>query len=367
MKIPIAKPDVGKDEIEAVTQTMKTGWVTQGNKVEEFEKVFARYCGSKYGIATSSGTTALHIALASIGIQKGDEVITTPLSCISTANPILYLNAKPIFADVEPTTLNLNPTTVRKKITKKTRAILPVHMFGHPIDIDPIMEMAEKHDIYVVEDAAHALGAKYKGKKVGSIGHIACFSFYGDKIITTAEGGIALTNDEELAEKMQMLRSHGMSKHQKFYHPILGYNYKMSDIHAAIGVAQMQKLDKYIQKRRENVEYLNRKLNHLELKLPTELDYAFSVYYMYHVLSENGKEKAVKHLEKAGIETRPLLSLIPTQPPYHNQGYNSNDYPVAENAHQKGFYLSNSPLFTQDELEYIASVLSEAFTQAIKK
>ena len=362
MKIPIAKPDIKKEEIEAVIATMKTGWVTQGKKVEEFEKVFARFCDSKYGIATSSGTTALHVALASIGIQKGDEVITTPLSCVSTANPILYLNAKPIFADVEPTTLNLNPTTVRKKITKKTKAILPVHMFGHPIDIDPIMEMAEKHDIYVVEDAAHALGAKYKGKKVGSLGHIACFSFYGDKIITTAEGGIALTNDEELAEKMQMLRSHGMSKHEKFHHPVLGYNYKMSDIHAAIGITQMQKLDKYIQKRRENVEYLNKKLNHLELKLPTEQDYAFSVYYMYHVIAENGKEKAVKHLEKAGIETRPLLSLIPTQPAYNNRGYNSNDYPVAENAHQKGFYLSNSPLLTQDELEYIASVLREAFS-----
>ena len=363
MKIPIARPDVGNDEIEAVMETMKTGWVTQGKKVEEFEKLFARYCGSKYGIATSSGTTALHIALASIGIQNGDEVITTPLSCVSTANPILYLNAKPIFADVEPTTLNLNPTIVRKKITRKTKAILPVHMFGHPVDIDPIMEMAEKHGIYIVEDAAHALGAKYKGRKAGSLGHIACFSFYGDKIITTAEGGIALTNDEELAEKMQMLRNHGMNKHRKFYHPILGYNYKMSDIHAAIGIAQMQKLDKYIQKRRKNVEYLNRKLSHVELKLPTEQDYAFSVYYMYNVIAKKGKEKAVKHLEEEGIETRPLLSLIPKQPPYQNLGYNSDDYAVAKNAHQKGFYISNSPLLTQDELEYMASTLKKAFSK----
>ena len=363
MKIPIAKPDIGNDEIEAVVETMKTGWVTQGRKVEEFEKTFAKYCGAKYGVATSSGTTALHVALASLGVQSGDEVITTPLSCVSTANPILYLNAKPIFADVEPATLNINPQIIKKKITKKTKAILPVHVFGHPVDIDPIIETTEKLGIYVIEDAAHALGAKYKGRRAGSMGHIACFSFYGDKIITTAEGGIALTNDEELAEKMIMLRSHGMSKHQKFYHPILGYNYKMSDIHAAIGIAQMRKLDKYIQNRRKNVEYLNKQLSDLELKLPTEQSYAFNVFYAYYVIAKKGKNEAVQHLEKKGIETRPLLSLIPAQPPYKNLGYNSNDYPVAKNAHQKGFYVSNSPLLTEDELEYMASALKKAFSK----
>ncbi|MCZ2808999.1 MAG: DegT/DnrJ/EryC1/StrS family aminotransferase [Candidatus Bathyarchaeota archaeon] len=363
MKIPIARPDITNDEIEAVTETMKTGWVTQGSKVEEFEKLFAEYCGAKYGIATSSGTTAIHVALASIGIQHGDEVITTPLSCVSTANPILYLNAKPIFADVESSTLNLDPATTRKKLSTKTKAILPVHMFGHPVDLDPILEIAEKHGIYIVEDAAHALGAKYKGKAVGSLGHIACFSFYGDKIITTAEGGIVLTNNEALAEKMRMLRNHGMNKHRKFHHSILGYNYKMSDIHAAIGTVQMQKLDKYIQKRRTNVEYLNKQLNGLALNLPTEQDYAFNVYYVYHLIADKGKEQAVKQLEKQGIETRPLLSLIPEQPPYQNLGYNSHDYAIAKNAHQKGFYVSNSPLLTQDELRYMTSVLRKAFGQ----
>jgi len=363
MKIPLAKPDIGAEEIEAVVDTIRSGWITQGKKVEEFEKIFAEYCGAKYGIATSSGTTAIHIALTSIGIQNGDEVITTPLSCVSTANPILYLHAKPVFADIEPTTLNINPQVIKGNVTKKTKAILPVHVFGHPVDIDPIVETAEKHGIHVIEDAAHALGAKYKGRKVGSIGSIACFSFYVDKIITTAEGGIALTNNEELCKKMQMLRNHGMNKHQKFYHPILGYNYKMSDIHAAIGIVQMQKLDKYIQKRRANVEYLNSQLNDLELKLPTEQNYAFNVYYVYYVIANKGKEQAVEYLEKKGIETRPLLSLIPKQPPYHNLGYNTNDYAVAKNVHQKGFYVSNSPLLTQDKLEYMASVLRKAFSK----
>ncbi len=360
MKIPIARPDITNDEIEAVKETMSTGWVTQGNKVEEFEQVFAKYCGAKYGIATSSGTTAIHVALTAVGIQSQDEVITTPLSCVSTANPILYLNARPMFADVDPSTLNLDPTVIRKKVTTKTKAILPVHMFGHPADLDPILEIAEQHGIYLVEDAAHALGAKYKGNPVGSIGHVACFSFYGDKIITTAEGGIALTNNEELAEKMRMLRNHGMDKHRKFHHPILGYNYKMSDIHAAIGLVQMQKLPRYIQKRRANVDYLNNQLGDLELKLPTEQDYAFNVYYAYHLITDKGKAHAITYLEKQGIETRPLLSLIPEQPPYQNRGYNSHDYATAENAHQKGFYVSNSPLLTQDELQYIASTLRKA-------
>lgn len=363
MNIPIAKPDIGNDEIEAVVETMKTGWVTQGQKVKEFEKAFANYCDAKYGIATSSGTTALHTALASIGVRSGDEVITTPLSCVSTANPILYLNAKPVFSDVEPLTLNVNPKIIENKITKKTKAIMPVHMFGHPLDMDPILETAEKHGIYVIEDAAHALGAKYKGSKVGSLGHIACFSFYGDKIITTAEGGMALTNDEELAEKMQMLRSHGMDTQKKFQHPVLGYNYKMSDIHAAIGIVQLQKLGKYIRSRRKNVKYLNNQLRELDLRLPIEKSYAFNVYYVYYIIAQRRKNRAVEYLKRKGIETRPLLSLIPTQPAYQSLGYDTHDYPVAKDAHQKGFYISNSPLLTQDELEYMASALKKAFTK----
>jgi perosamine synthetase len=365
MKIPIGKPDIGKDEIEAVERTMESGWVTQGKKVEDFEESFASYCGAKYGIATTSGTTALHTALASIDIHNGDEVITTPLSCVSTANPILYLHAKPIFIDLEPATLNIDPYILEKKITERTRAILPVHMFGHPVDMDPIMEIAEKQGIYVVEDAAHALGAKYKGRKVGTLGHIACFSFYGDKMITTAEGGIALTNNKELAEKMRMLRNHGMDKHRKFYHPILGYNYKMSDIHAAIGIAQMRKLDKYIQQRRKNVEYLNKQLNDLEIQLPTEKSYAFNVYYVYNIITKGRrqKEKAVENLENEGIETRPLLSFIPTQPPYEHLACNPTDYPVAKKANENGFYISNSPQLSQSEMNYIASMLRKALTE----
>lgn len=357
IKIPLAKPDIGKDEIQAVMETMRSGWVTQGEKVEEFEKSFAKYCGVKYGIAVSNGTAALHIALAALDIKRGDEVITTPLSCVATTNPIVYLNAKPVFVDVEPATLNLNPELIEKKITRKTKAILPVHVFGHPVDLDPLMEVAEKHGLYVIEDAAQAHGARYKGKTVGSSGHVSCFSFYADKLITTVEGGMALTNDEELAEKMRLLRSFGMSKREKFYHPILGYNYKLSDIHAAIGLVQLRKLDNYIERKRANIEYLRSKLNHSNLKLPVELNYAFNVYYVCHILAEKGKKKIVEHLEQEGIEARPLLSFIPEQPPYRKYGYDLNELRVARNAHQKGFYVSNSPLLTENELDLVTSAL----------
>lgn len=363
MKIPIAKPDIGDDEIKAVMETMKSGWVTQGQKVEEFEKLFAQYCGAKYGVAANSGTAALHIALAALDLKNGDEIITTPLSCVATANPILYLNAKPVFADVDPTTLNINPMLIENKITQKTKAILPVHLFGHPVDLDPLTEVAQKHDLHIIEDVAQAHGAKYKGKRVGNFGDISCFSFYADKIISTVEGGMALTNDPQLAEKMRLLRSFGMQKQKKFYHAILGYNYKMSDIHAAIGLVQLKKLDNYIQHRRKNIEYLKTQINNSNLKLPSEQEYAFNVYYVCHILAEKGKDKIVKHLERNGIETRPLLSFIPEQPPYQKYGYNVNECKVALAAHRRGFYISNSSLLSENELDYLASRLNRSYTE----
>jgi len=362
MNIPIAKPDIGKDEIQAVTETMKSGWVTQGKKVEEFEQSFAQYCGVKHGVAVNTGTAALHIALAALDIKEGDEVITTPLSCVATTNPILYLNAKPVFADVDPLTLNIDPTLIEKRITHRTRAMLPVHLFGHPVDLDPLMEVAEKHGLYVVEDAAESHGAKYKDKTVGSFGDVSCFSFYADKHITTIEGGMALTNDSELADKMRLLRSFGMHKDKKFFHPILGYNYKMPDINASIGLVQLQKLDNYIAKRRKNAVYLNKKLSDLNLKLPCEEKYAYNVYYVYHILAdkESRKEKMVTKLENHGIETRPLLSLIPAQPPYRKLKYNPNDCPKAQEAHKKGFYISISPQLSLEELDYIEAAVRKA-------
>jgi perosamine synthetase len=350
-------------------ETMKSGWVSQGEKVERFEESFAEYCGVKYGVAVSTGTAALHTALAALDIEEGDEIITTPLSCVATTNPILYLKAKPVFVDVDPTTLNIDASLIEEKITPKTKAILPVHLFGHPVDFDPILKIAEKHDLNIIEDASQAHGARYKGKKVGQFGQISCFSFYADKMITTVEGGMALTNEKELAEKMRLLRSFGMSKQRKFYHPVLGYNYKMSDIHAAIGLVQLRKLDEYIQKRRKNINYLKEQVDNPDLKLPSEQEYAFDVYYVCHILAQNrrNRDRVVQHLEKNGIETRPLLSFIPEQPPYAEFRYDLNEFARAGEAHQKGFYVSNSPLLSEEQLDYLASALNKSSSKKIVK
>ena len=361
LKIPIGKPDIGPEEIRAVDETLNSGWVTQGQSVEALETAFADYCGVRYGVAVNSGTAALHTALVALGVRDGDEVITTPLSCVATTNPIRYLKARPVFADVNPRTLNIDAADIAKRISGKTKAILPVHLFGHPADMDPIMETAEKHSLFVIEDAAQAHGAKYRGRRVGSIGDVACFSFYADKLMTTVEGGIVVTNNAALAEKMRMLRNLGSDQQRKFHHPLLGYNYKMSDIHAAIGVIQLKKLDQYILRKRENVAYLNGKLEDLAITLPAEEAYAFNVYYVYHLLVDRGKENVVQSLEDRGIETRPLLSFIPDQPPYQHE-HDGNRYPVARDAHQRGFYVSNSPSLTTEELDFMASTLRKALT-----
>lgn len=360
MKIPIGNPDIGKDEIKAVTETMKSGWVTQGEKVKELEASFAKYCGAKHGVAVNTGTAAIHTALAALDIKEGDEVITTPLSCVATTNPIIYQNAKPVFVDIDPETLNINPALIEKKITRRTKAIMPVHVFGHPVDLDPIIEIAEKYGLPLIEDAAQAHGAKYKGTRVGCFGRVSCFSFYADKGITTVEGGMALTSDAELAQKMRTLRGFGMDPRRKFYHPLLGYNYKMSDIHAAIGLVQLHKIDQYVQNKRKNIRYLREQVGNPELTLPTEQDYAFSVYYVCQMLTKE-KGRIVEHLEKNGIETRPLLSFIPEQPIYRKYRYNLNEFKVARNANRMGFYVSNSPLLSQNELDYLASTLNRFF------
>lgn len=366
MKIPLAEPDIGKDEIKAVIETMENGWVTQGKRVEELEEKFARFCGVRHAVAVSSGTAALHTALTAIGIKNRDEVITTPLSCIATTNSIRYLNAKPVFADINPISLNIEPAKITAKITEKTKAIVPVHLLGHPVDMDSVMDIAETHGLHVIEDAAQAAGAKYKGKRVGSIGHIGCFSFYVGKLITTVEGGIATTNDAELAEKMRALRNLGSNKRKKFHHFLLGYNYKMSDIHAAIGIIQLKKLDKYIKKKRENVAVLNEKLEDLNIQLPTEEKYAFNVYYAYHLLlrTPRKKEKAARSLESQGVETRPLFSFIPAQPCYQEYRKSIRECPRAREIQKRGLYLSNSPKLTKHELEYLASAIRRAVSES---
>lgn len=361
-RIPVAKPDIGEAEIEAVRAVAASGWITQGAKVRELEAAFARLCGTEHAVATTSGTTALHVVLAALGVGPGDEVITTPLSCIASANPILFTGARPVFGDVDPWTYNLEAGGIEKRITPRTRAILPVHLFGHPLDLDPILELARAHGLPVIEDACQATGARYKGRVVGGLGTVGCFSLYANKIVTAGEGGMIVTRDAVLAERMRAIRNFGQVPGEHFLHAFLGGNAKMTDLQAAVGCAQVGKLEGYVTRRRANVAALNAALGGLERmieRLPGERSYARSVYFGYDLLfrAPGVCARAQAALHVAGIETRPFFSHIPAQAPYRDLGYHAADTPVAGDLITRGLYLSNSPDLTAEDRALIVDTL----------
>lgn len=289
--INIAQPSFGKEEIDAVAKVLESGIVAQGPQVSEFEKKFALYCGAKYAVAVNSGTAALHAALYACGIKEGDEVITTPFTFMATANAILQLGATPVFCDIEPITFNIDPAKLEEKITKKTKAILPVDIFGHPYNAEAINKIAAKHGLKIVEDACQAHGAMYKNKKAGVLGDIGCFSFYATKNIATGEGGILVTNNEEYAERARMFRHHGQSQKVRYQYFDMGYNYRMTDIAAAIGIEQMKKLDGFNLKRIDNAALLTEGLKGIRgLAVPSIQDGYRHVFHQYTVrVTENFK------------------------------------------------------------------------------
>ncbi len=284
--IPIAKPIIGDDEIQAVAEVLESGMLAQGRVVEEFETAFVEYVGVKNAIAVSNGTISLDIALKSLGIKQGDEVIVPSFTFISTANAVLFQGAKPVFADIDERTFNMNPEDVLEKISDRTRAIIGVHLFGHPFDVKEIREICEDYHLYLIEDCAQAHGAEYEGKKVGGFGIAGCFSFYATKSITTGEGGLITTDSEKIAKVCRLLRNHGES--QKYYHTMLGYNYRMTDIQAAIGVAQLKKLDALNEKRINHAEYLSQHIKVLGLELPQKKKGVKHVYHQYAVIIRHG-------------------------------------------------------------------------------
>jgi perosamine synthetase len=364
-RYPVAEPDIGEEELRNVIEAVKTGWISsKGKFIEEFERRFANYVGMKYGITVSNGTTALHLALVALGIGPGDEVIVPDLTFAATINTVLYTGARPIIVDIHPEYWCMDPDKVRKAITPKTRAIIPVHLYGHPCGMDPIMEIASEYNLYIIEDAAEAHGAEYKGRKVGSFGHISCFSFYGNKIITTGEGGMVLTNDEGLAEKIKILRDHGMNPKKRYWHEVIGFNYRMTNLQAAIGVAQLSKIDKFIEKKRRIAKIYAEELSSTPgITLHPEMPWAKNVYWLYSILIDPSKAKITRdelseRLEKEGIETRKFFYPLHEMPIYAKYGIYS--YPVATTISRQGLNLPSSTKLTEEDVRFIARKIKES-------
>jgi dTDP-4-amino-4,6-dideoxygalactose transaminase len=350
--IPIARPLIGEEEKQVVLAVLESGMLAQGERVKAFEEAFARFCGVKYAIATSSGTTALHLALLAHGIGPGDEVITSPFSFIATANAIHYVGAKPVFADIEFDTFNLDPAQVAKRITPRTRAVMPVHLFGHPADMDKFMDIARRHHLVLIEDACQAHGAEYRGRRAGSFG-TGCFSFYPTKNITSGEGGMVTTDDATIADRVQLLRNHGMR--QRYYHEIVGYNYRMTDIHAAIGLAQLGKLERFNRARIANAYFLTSRLPE-GVVLPKVRPEARHVFHQYTVRVPRGRDRLMERLIASGVGAVVYYPLaIHRQKPYQA----GESYPVSEAACEQVLSLPVHPGLSPADLETIVAEVNK--------
>jgi perosamine synthetase len=362
--IPVCEPKLDGNESKYVARCLETNWISStGANIEQFEKKFAKYCEARYGISCTSGTTALHLALATLGIGEGDEVIVPTFTMIATANAVTYTGATPVLVDAEPDTWNIDTEKIEEKVTERTRAIIVVHTYGHPADMDKILSIAEKYHLYVVEDAAEAHGAEYKGKKIGSMGDIACFSFYANKIITTGEGGMLTTNDKRLAEVARELRSHAFSKERHFWHQYVGYNYRMTNLQAAIGLAQVERFDELVQLRIGHARLYNSMLKGIKgITLPPETEDVKNVYWMYSILVEDelgiSRDELRKRLAERGVETRTFFIPLHLQPIYfHRYG---ERFPIAEELCRKGMYLPSASSLTEKEITYVVESIISA-------
>ncbi len=355
--IAISKPYIGDAEKQAVLEVLDSGMLVQGTRTAKLEEKFAAICETKYAIATTSGTTALHVALLAHGLEPGDEVITTPFTFMASVNAILYPGARPVFVDIEDDTFNINPRLIEAAITPKTKAILPVHLYGYPCDMDAIMGIADKYGLYVIEDACQAIGAKYKGKAVGSFG-TGCFSLYATKNIMAGEGGMITTNDEALAQRCRMIRNHGMQR--RYYHDMLGYNFRISDLHSAIGLVQVDRLGEFTEKRRANAAYLTEHIT--SVRTPQVREGYDHVWHQYTIRVDGSRSRdaAVKQLNDAGVGTG-IFYPIPAyrQAFLVEEGYGNISLPVTECIVNEVVSLPVHPQLSQADLETIAAEVNK--------
>jgi perosamine synthetase len=358
MTIPISRPSVGEEEIRSVTEVIRSGMLVQGKKVGEFERKFSSRVKRKFGVAVSSGTSALQLSLEAAGIGKGDEVITTPFSFIATANAIIHCGARPVFADIEPDTFNIDPGSIEKVVTGKTRAVLVVHLFGNPCDMDRITAICRKRKLLLVEDCAQAVGAEYRGRPVGSFGALSCFSFYPTKNMVTGEGGMILTDDRELESKLRVLRNQGQVG--EYEHVAVGYNHRMTDMAAAIGLEQLRKLDKLNKARIRNARELTGLLSGIGwLKTPVPTRGSRHVFNQYTIrITGRERESVISALKGQGIGSKIYYPKpIHMQPAYMGMGFGEGTFPQSEKAAREVLSIPVHPGVGSEGIRKIAGVL----------
>jgi len=373
--LPYGRQWIDEDDIQAVVNVLKSDYLTTGPAIKEFEDQLKSVTGAEYVVAISNGTAALHAACFAAGIGEGDEVITTPMTFAATANAVLYCGGTPVFADIDPETYNIDPEDIRRKITDKTKAIIPVHYTGQPCDMDEIMKIAKEHNLIVIEDAAHALGAEYKGRKIGSIGDMTTFSFHPVKPITTGEGGAITTNNKEFYDKLMLFRSHGITRDQKmllndnaawyYEQHFLGYNYRMTDIQAALGCSQLNKLEFFLQKRRKYAKMYSEAFKDLEgVIIPKQLDDTLSGWHLYVLQLDTDKIRPDRRVifDELSIHNIGVnVHYIPVyyHPYYQKLGYKKGLCPNAEKLYERIITLPLFPKMSEEDIMYVIKIVKE--------
>lgn len=365
LKYPVSIPSLTDEERKNVIAAYDSSWISSsGEFITEFESKFANYCGSMFGIATSNGTVAIHLALEALGIGRGDEVIVPDLTFAATINAVLHAGATPVITDIDIDSWCISVESIRKLITDKTKAIIPVHIYGQVCQMDEIMAIAEEHNLYVIEDCAEAHGATFKGKVVGSIGHIGCYSFFANKIITTGEGGMCITNSREIAVKLRILRDHGMSPHKKYFHEEVGYNYRMTNLQAAIGVAQIERIDEIIHKRDQILNWYEHELKDIEnFQLQSTRENVKKVNWLVSILlNDVNRETVMNKLKENGVDSRPFFYPLSSMPLY--QAYCQKETLITSAIiANKGINLPTYCDLEKEDIQFITGVLKKIISE----
>jgi len=356
-RYPVYQPSLKGNERKYVNDCIDTNWLTwQGKYVREFEKSFAEYLGSEYASSTCNATVALHLALLALGIGVDDEVIVPTLTYIASVNSIVYCGATPVFCDVSPVTWQADPEDIRRRITNKTKAIMAVHVYGHPCDMDELTQIAAEYNLSIVEDCAESFGSQYKGKKTGTIGDVGVFSFFGNKTITTGEGGMVVTNNKTLIDRVNLFKGQGLAQHREYWHEVIGFNYRMTNIAAAIGLAQLERADELIAKKRQIAGWYLEQLNDLPLEFHRETGDVMHTYWMFTILTHNPglRNKLREYLKENGVETRPVFHPVHTMPMYNDD---FQQLKVAESIGWRGINLPSYPDLSHDDVSDICQII----------